>query len=365
MAVISNTESAMDLFKHRIDEVLSQVNQLEQRVDEIEQFYTDNNKKNLNNSKASSNLKDKDKGKQISSINKQQQDAANTEAFGSRRMQELLRQFGTILRQISQHKWAWPFMEPVDVEGLGLHDYYEVIEKPMDFSTIKKQLEAKDSFAYKHVREAYADVRLTLKNAMKYNDDEESDIHIMAKTLMAKFEEKWLLLVPKVIAEEKRMEEAESDTQQNVQLVQESAYAKLAKSTSDELLELDMHLDELRDLAVQNCRKMSTEEKRQLSTALTMLSTEDLNKALEIVAQGNPAFQATAEEVDLDIDALSETTLWRLKFFVKGALQTQGKPSTSTGGNNNNNNKNNSSKRKLEICNSLRTTKKRSKKVGP
>lgn len=28
--------------------------------------------------------------------------------------------------QLSQHKWAWPFMEPVDVEGLGLHDYYEV-----------------------------------------------------------------------------------------------------------------------------------------------------------------------------------------------------------------------------------------------
>ena len=28
--------------------------------------------------------------------------------------------------QITQHKWAYPFMQPVDVEGLGLHDYYEV-----------------------------------------------------------------------------------------------------------------------------------------------------------------------------------------------------------------------------------------------
>jgi len=28
--------------------------------------------------------------------------------------------------QIAEHKWAWPFMEPVDVEGLGLHDYHEV-----------------------------------------------------------------------------------------------------------------------------------------------------------------------------------------------------------------------------------------------
>lgn len=30
-------------------------------------------------------------------------------------------------RQILQHQWAEPFMDPVDVEGLQLHDYYEVM----------------------------------------------------------------------------------------------------------------------------------------------------------------------------------------------------------------------------------------------
>lgn len=48
---------------------------------------------------------------------------------------------------------------------------------------------------------------------------------------------------------------------------------------------------------------MSTEEKRKLGTALTQLSPEDISKALEIVAENNPSFQATAQEVDLDIDA--------------------------------------------------------------
>lgn len=48
---------------------------------------------------------------------------------------------------------------------------------------------------------------------------------------------------------------------------------------------------------------MSTEEKRKLGVALSRLSPEDLSTALEIVAQCNPGFQATAEEVDLDIDA--------------------------------------------------------------
>ncbi|PQQ16539.1 transcription factor GTE6-like [Prunus yedoensis var. nudiflora] len=50
-------------------------------------------------------------------------------------------------------------------------------------------------------------------------------------------------------------------------------------------------------------RKISTEEKRKLGVALTRLSPEDLSKALDIVAQNNPGFQATADEVDLDIDA--------------------------------------------------------------
>ena len=49
---------------------------------------------------------------------------------------------------------------------------------------------------------------------------------------------------------------------------------------------------------------MTTEEKRKLGSGLSQLSPEDLTKALEIIAQNNPTFQAAAEEVDLDMDAL-------------------------------------------------------------
>lgn len=48
---------------------------------------------------------------------------------------------------------------------------------------------------------------------------------------------------------------------------------------------------------------MSTEEKRNLGAALTRLDPEDLNRALEIVAETNPSFLANAQEVDLDMDA--------------------------------------------------------------
>lgn len=365
--IVNDTAPEIEGFKHRVDDIFVKVDTLEQRVNEIEQFYSSKSKKQLSASKASSIVKDKDKEKHIPSIKKQQQDASRREAAAAKRMLELMRQFGTILRQIMQHKWAWPFMEPVDVEGLKLHDYYEVIDKPMDFSTIKNQMEAKDGTGYKNVREICADVRLVFKNAMKYND-ERSDVHVMAKTLLEKFEEKWLQLLPKVTEEEKRREDEEAQAQLDMQLAQDASYARMARDLNNELYELDVHLEDLREMVVQKCRKISTEEKRKLGAALTKLSPEDLTKALEIVAQNNPSFQATAEEVDLDIDAQSESTLWRLKVFVKDTLEVQGKSPVNTGGlsNNNNNdtnNNNNNNKRKREICDAIaRTAKKKSKK---
>ena len=80
--------------------------QLEQRVNEIEQFYSTKSKKQLSTSKASSTVKDKDKEKHIPSIKRQQQDASRREAAAAKRMQELMRQFGTILRQV---KSSYPF----------------------------------------------------------------------------------------------------------------------------------------------------------------------------------------------------------------------------------------------------------------
>ena len=67
----------------------------------------------------------------------------------------------------------------------------------MDFSTIRNKMEGKESTTYNSVREIYSDVRLVFTNAMKYNV-QGHPVHIMAKLLLEKFEEKWLQLLPKV-----------------------------------------------------------------------------------------------------------------------------------------------------------------------
>lgn len=87
-------------------------------MNEIEQFYLSKSKKLLSTSKGSS--KDKDKEKHVPSIKKQQQDASRREAAAAKRMQELMRQFGTILRLV---KSSWPFFYIYFCLDIALHSH--------------------------------------------------------------------------------------------------------------------------------------------------------------------------------------------------------------------------------------------------
>ncbi|KAI9079022.1 hypothetical protein K1719_039022 [Acacia pycnantha] len=363
---VGDVASNVEDFTHSLDKILASVDKIEEQVNEVEQFYqSTSNIQTSSNSKGCSLIKDKGRDKHFISAERQKQNASRREVAAAKRMQELMRQFSTIFRQITQHKWAWAFMEPVDVKGLELHDYYEVIEKPMDFCTIKSKMEAKDGTGYKNVREIYADIRLVFKNSMKYND-EKNEYHVMAKSLLEKFEEKWLLLLPKVDEEEKRLREEETEASLDMQGAREATHANMARELSSELLEVDKDLKNLKEMVIQKCRKLTSEEKRILGTALAKLSPENISKVLQIVAENNPNFQATAREVDLDIDAQSDYTLWRLKVFVKDALEVNEKTTVDTAFNNNDItvDKKNVSKRKRDSCDAqAKTNAKRTKKV--
>uniref|UniRef100_A0A0D9WLK2 Bromo domain-containing protein n=1 Tax=Leersia perrieri TaxID=77586 RepID=A0A0D9WLK2_9ORYZ len=318
----------VDALRRQVEDLVSKTDQLEKRVNEVVGFY--DGKKHGSGGRKGGRKDGSAKG-----------------------MPDLMRQFGAIVRQITSHEWAEPFLKPVDVVGLELDDYYKIITKPMDFSTIQKKMEGKDETKYNNVREIYSDVRLIFANAMKYND-EQHDVHIMAKSLLEKFEEKWLQLLPKVENEERKQKDEETNGVPKANISPEEAIAKLAKDTDDELTDINKQLEELRQMVIQRCRKMTADEKRKLGAGLCHLTHEDLNKALEMVAQDNPNFKITDEVVDLDMDAQSETTLWRLKFFVREVLERQANVASGRTEEN--------AKRKREICNALaRTASKRVK----
>jgi hypothetical protein len=75
--------------------------QLEQKGNEIDSFFSSTNKKHTGTPKGNSTSKDKDKEKHVPSIKKLQQDASRKEAAAQKRMQDLIRQFGPILRQVA------------------------------------------------------------------------------------------------------------------------------------------------------------------------------------------------------------------------------------------------------------------------
>lgn len=329
--------------RQEVDYMTSKVEQLEQKVNEVARFHISSSKDKIQHSKSGLVLRDREREK-INLNHRKQQEASRREAGCSKRMAELMRQFSTILRQITQHRWAWPFMTPVDVKGLGLHDYHDVIKKPMDFGTIRRKMDAKDATGYKNVCDICEDVRLVFKNAVTYNDDQ-SDVHVMAKTLSQKFEEKWKTLWPKVNEEEARRKKEEADANSREMVDSGLSGETDLEKLGGELDELNEHLEKLRQELAPKCRMMSVEEKRQLGESLGKLSPEDLTKALQIIAQKNPSFIPTEDEVELDIDAQDASTLWRLQYFVKAVLSVQAKTSIAKA--------QAKTKRKKEICDAI------------
>ncbi|CAK8531755.1 unnamed protein product [Lathyrus sativus] len=311
----------LNRYKHFLNGLNTQVNQLEKQVKEVEQFYQSTDVQ-------SNDCKNKGREKPPIGSKKSLQRA-------SEEMQEdVMRHFSKILSEITQHKWAWPFLEPVDVEGLGLDDYFEIIEKPMDFSTIKRKMDVKDGSGYKNVSEIYADVRLIFNNAMKYND-EKSDIHVMAKTLLDKFEKKWQHLYPKVAKAESELSKEEARENLTKKLAQETAYANMTRKLNAELSKADMTLTNLKTTMIAKCRKLSPREKLLLAAEITKLSPDNLHNALEILNENNPNFQysadnVTTEDVTLDLDYQSDYNAWRLYMFVKNALELQDATSAVT-----------------------------------
>lgn len=69
------------------------------------------------------------------------------------------------LNHIQNHKQAWPFMYPVNKDEVP--DYYNVIESPMDLSTIEERLEH-DKYATP--KDLVDDIKLIFSNCRRYND---------------------------------------------------------------------------------------------------------------------------------------------------------------------------------------------------
>jgi|TARA_A100001015_G_scaffold319868_1_gene444223 hypothetical protein len=93
----------------------------------------------------------------------------------------------TILKIINRRD-SEMFRDPVNWQDLGLLDYLDVVQKPMDLGTVRANMR---SNKYANAEEAVEDVRLIWRNAQLYNAPG-SHVYVKAKTLSDFFEQQWM-----------------------------------------------------------------------------------------------------------------------------------------------------------------------------
>ena len=77
-----------------------------------------------------------------------------------------LDQCGELIEFLKVQNEAGVFLEPVDYVGLNIPDYPILIKKPMDLSTVEKNLNTKK---YKTTESLLEDVYLIWENCLKFN----------------------------------------------------------------------------------------------------------------------------------------------------------------------------------------------------
>lgn len=273
-----------------------------------------------------------------------------------------------VLLRLMNHKWAAPFLEPVDIVKLNIPDYFDIIKDPMDFTTLQKQVANRiiitsDGFA--------SATRRVFDNAIRYNKPQD-DVHIMAKALSELFEKEYAQMTrhgifedyddpPSPVYKRKPMKRPSTSfssghhhfhsmkrpLSQSFKLpsvdvaisdmdpVQISCLQKLYYELSERMQVLERKMSDLQvqvhsqrsmqpaagaadkqNEALKEFPPLSVEEKKTLSERINSLTGPHLVAVVNIITEDTPLGDQT-DEIVVDLDALSNETLRKLQSYVQ------------------------------------------------
>ncbi|MQL84035.1 hypothetical protein Taro_016526 [Colocasia esculenta] len=216
----------------------------------------------------------------------------------------LIKQCEQLINRLLQHPYSWVFKEPVDIVKLNIPDYYTIIKHPMDLGTVKSKL---SSGAYANLVDFALDVRLTFNNAKTYNPPG-NDVHIMADTLSKQFESKWKLI-------QKKIPSPDSNDAREVEAVKPPAQTKKRKASSvNQTPVVPVSAESVKSPVECVKEKMTPEEKQKLSSRLESLIPQLPDHIIEFLKRNSGNQNQTGEdEIEIDIDALGDSTLFELR----------------------------------------------------
>ncbi|TID31314.1 hypothetical protein CANINC_000102 [Pichia inconspicua] len=266
-----------------------------------------------------------------------------------------------VLKELMSKKYesiSWPFMEPVDPIAMECPNYFDIVKEPMDLSTIQNKLSNGD---YEKASDFEHDIRLVFNNCFLFNPPTNA-IHGMGKRLEAVFNEKW---ATRTILDDDDEDEDDDDLDDNNDLDEE--FNVDINSITDPTIEfllanikrMTQDLQKMRQEKYDAMRKewlkkkskrvgkkkgkkrvengsgggggnnsnidnesiypqhVSYEMKKEISEAMQNINDKQLKNVITIIKEGVPGLQDD-DEIELEMDALDNTTLLKLYKYLIG-----------------------------------------------
>ncbi|KAK1396034.1 hypothetical protein POM88_005897 [Heracleum sosnowskyi] len=198
------------------------------------------------------------------------------------RKDEEMRQCGVILEKLMKDKYGWFFNMPVDSVALGIHDYHKIVERPIDLGTVKLKL---DMGGYENSLDFAKDVGLTFYNAM-FCYQIGDDVHTMATILLDMFE--------------KQFEKFE--VERRTLIVEQQKFSKpLAEFMQSQ----------------------AVSSQRDTEKHLQMHPQEFVKETILAMRNYNMTTPAGDGEIEIDVQAVDNETMWDLHRFVTLKLKAE------------------------------------------
>ena len=256
-----------------------------------------------------------------------------TNGYKNHSIQKDLEICENILIDLIDHPYAFPFVDPVDVNKFS--DYFNFIDEPMDLLTIKRKLKKSE---YKTIQEFFSDVDLVFTNACTYNPPN-SDVFTMAETLKEEFNEKIQIFVEKPSSvdpeEYKNLFQTVQSLQHEIEALRrknaaiqranrasltpkkpttpKSTPKKKNKRKSSNFSDSDNDYDDhshFMDIP------LTKDEKRKLTSGINKLPGPNLAVVVKMIKKRMPAV-GLGKDVEIDIEKLDNATQQTLLRYVR------------------------------------------------
>lgn len=271
----------------------------------------------------------------------------------------------SVLQEMLKGKYASiraPFDYPVDPVALNIPHYFKIVKHPMDLSTVSSNLK---NGTYPSAKEFHADMKLIFQNCYKFNPPADA-VFNMGKQTEELFDRLWQDK-KQYMSQHRRESEAPSDDEdEGSEDMEDEEEEPAADPAQQRMLEIQKQIAQLNAEAmalaeghkvdkkkkkgsskpaksgdagkskrqstgaakptkekpakkpVKKWKKLTLDQKRQVSEGIGNLEEKDMRKAVQIIRNGVPHLKDVHDdELELDIEEIPDDVIYELWEFVR------------------------------------------------